>query len=101
MDIVEELEIFFEPVTKELEAILHPQEMSFNQDAPKEEAKGGKNDKKKEAPKKGAKDELAAYESNLPLPTSGIESLVLLLDTRFMDLPFEALNLFEGIPVIS
>lgn len=84
VDIVEELEIFFEPVTNELEALLHPQELSFsNQDQPKEEVKGGKKEeaKKKEAPKKGGKDELAAYESNLPLSTSGIESLVLLLDT--------------------
>ena len=104
VDIVEELEVFFEPVTKELENILHPQELSFDLNQTKEEVKGtGKKEeaKKKEAPKKGGKDELAAYESNLPLPTSGIESLVLLLDTWFMDLPFEALNLFEGIPVLS
>ena len=83
IDIVEELEIFFEPVTKELEDIFHPKELSFSKDAPKEEVKGGKREevkKKEEKKKPTGKDELPSYESNLPLPTSGIESLVLLLD---------------------
>lgn len=50
---------------------------------------------------KGAPGELAAYESNLPLPTSGIESLVLLIDHRIESLPFETLPPFSKVPVIA
>jgi hypothetical protein len=78
-DIIEELELFFEPVSEELDAVLHP---------PKSEREGDeeddkKDDKKKDAGKKGGggKDDMPAYESSLPLPESGIENLVLLLDT--------------------
>lgn len=63
--------------------------------------KGGKadpkkDDKKAKPPPKGGKGGatdalLAAYESNLPLTTAGIESLVLLLDTKLESLPFESL----------
>lgn len=50
---------------------------------------------------KGGPGELAAFESNLPLPTSGIESLVLLIDHRIESLPFETLKVFSKIPVIA
>lgn len=55
-------------------------------------AKGG-------APGKGG--DLAAYESNLPLPTSGIESLILLIDHRIESLPIEAMKVFAKVPVVS
>ncbi|EAR90704.2 hypothetical protein TTHERM_00705200 (macronuclear) [Tetrahymena thermophila SB210] len=56
----------------------------------------------KAAPKKGAnKDELFEYESPLPPTKTGIESLVLLLDTSLFNLPFEQLSIFKSIPAIS
>ena len=45
----------------------------------------------KKAPAKGAPSELAAYESTLPLTTSGIESVVIFIDRRIETLPFESL----------
>jgi hypothetical protein len=44
---------------------------------------------------------LASYESNLPLTTSGIESLVIILDQRLESLPLESLKLFRDVPVLS
>jgi hypothetical protein len=35
------------------------------------------------------------------LPTSGIESLILLVDHRIESLPFETLKVFQKIPVLS
>ncbi|KAL4435549.1 hypothetical protein ABPG74_020325 [Tetrahymena malaccensis] len=56
----------------------------------------------KAAPKKGAnKDELSEYESPLPPTKTGIESLVLLLDSSLFNLPFEQLSIFKSIPAIS
>lgn len=45
----------------------------------------------KAVPKKGggAKDELSDYESPLTPSKTGVESLVLLLDTSLFNLPFE------------
>ena len=56
-------------------------------------AKGGKGG--------GAEAMLAAYESNLPLTSSGIESLVLMIDTKLESLPLESLKVFRDIPVMS
>jgi hypothetical protein len=51
--------------------------------------------------KKGGKDDLGAYESPLEATPGGIESLVLLLDSSFNQLPLEYLNVFSGIPAIA
>ena len=116
--IIDELEQFFEQMSANLDPIINPpvklleEEEIAQQQVP---AKGGappkKDDKKappaKAAPGKpaaggkGGPGELAAYESNLPLPTSGIESLVLLLDPRIESLPFECLKVFSRIPVLA
>lgn len=118
-----ELESFFEPVTQQLDLLINPpvkvaqeeEEAQVAQNA----APGGKGapapkkDDKKAPPAKappagkaapggkGGPGELAAYESNLPLPTSGIESLVLLLDHRIESLPFENMKIFSKIPSMS
>ena len=75
-------------------------------------AKGGKADPKKDD-KKGAKPPakggkggaadaaLAAYESSLPLPTSGVENLILFVDSKLEALPFESLAVFNNVPVVS
>lgn len=72
--------------------------------------KAGKADAKKDdkkaakAPPKGGKGadaQLAAFESNLPLPTSGIESLIFVLDSKIESLPFESLKVFANVPVMS
>lgn len=70
---------------------------------PKAAAAKGKPPPKAAAPAKGkgGADELAKYESGLPLTTGGVESLVILLDYRIATLPFEALKVFENIPVVS
>jgi hypothetical protein len=44
---------------------------------------------------------LAMYESSLPLPTSGIETVVLFLDTKLESLPLEGLEVFNKVPVMS
>lgn len=44
---------------------------------------------------------MAFYESNLPLPSSGIESLILLLDSKIESLPLESLQIFNKIPVMA
>ena len=45
--------------------------------------------------------QLAAYESNLPLTSSGIESLILFIDTKIESLPIESLKVFKNVPVLS
>lgn len=108
--LLEQLEAFFGPITEHLEPIINP-----DLDLPEEEAEAaqapakGKADPKKDDKKggkapakgKGAADAaLAAYESNLPVPSSGIESLVLLIDSKLESLPLESLKVFKGIPVL-
>jgi hypothetical protein len=41
------------------------------------------------------------YESGLPFTSSGIESLVLFLDSKIQSLPLESLKIFEKIPVVA
>jgi hypothetical protein len=118
-----ELESFFEPVSQQLDLLINPpvkvaqeeEEAQVAQNA----APGGKGapapkkDDKKAPPAKappagkaapggkGGPGELAAFESNLPLPSSGIESLILLLDHRIESLPFENMKIFSKIPSMS
>lgn len=101
LSIIEDTEEFFKPVFAQLNDLINPEikEPSAEGEgdaaaaptgaAAAAAAKKGKEPAKPD-PKKGAKDELAKYESNLPLPTSGIESIVLLLDSRLSSLPIEA-----------
>lgn len=109
---MEDLEIFFEPLTLSLFDVINPVLKSPDEEetAPLPGgAKGAvKKDDKKQAPAKAAPakgsakgGELAAYESNLPLPTSGIESLILLIDNRIESLPIENLKVFGKIPVVA
>jgi len=56
---------------------------------------------KGKAPVKGQPSELAAYESTLPLTTSGIESVVICVDRRLESLPFESLDVFGKVAVVS
>lgn len=114
--LLEQMEAFFKPITQELEPLIHPQSMQDAEEgadaAAAAPAKGGakadpkKDDKKAAKPpakggKGGAEAQLAAYESNLPLPASGIESLILLLDSKIESLPLESLNVFGKIPVVA
>ena len=55
----------------------------------------------KKAPAKGVPSELAAYESTLPLTTSGIESVVICLDRRIESLPIESLQCFSKVAVVA
>lgn len=109
--LIEQMEAFFEPITSMLDPIINP---ALDEPAGEEEgaapAKAGKADAKKDDKKaakapakggKGAEAQLAAFESNLPLPTSGIESLIFVLDSKIESLPFESLKVFENVPVMS
>lgn len=100
--IIEDTELFLNPILTQLNDLINPVIEAPETDQIEEPAaaKKGKEPPKAD-PKKGAKDELAKYESGLPLPTSGIESLVLLLDSRITTLPIEACTIFDKIPVIS
>ena len=114
--LLEQMEAFFRPVTQELEPLINPQTAHDAEDgadaaAQAAPAKGGKADGKKDDKKAakppakggkgGAEAQLAAYESNLPLPASGIESLILLLDSKIESLPLESLSVFDKIPVVA
>lgn len=114
--IMAEIEKFFEPVTSSLNTIIHPvksMEAEVVQEIdPKAKAKAApaKVDPKAKAaapvkggkpPVKGTAADLPAYESTLPLTTSGIESIVLCIDSRLETLPFESLEIFDKVPVIS
>lgn len=52
-------------------------------------------------PAKGMPSELAAFESTLPLTTSGIESIVVCVDKRLESLPFESFEIFNTCAVVS
>lgn len=102
--IIEDVEAFFGPAFSQLNDIINPTIVEAEGEDAKEEppaAKKGKEPAKADPKKGGAKDELAKYESTLPLPTSGIESIILLLDSRINTLPMEACTIFDKIPVIS
>jgi hypothetical protein len=102
LSIIEHTEEFLKPIFLQLDEIINPKlpEGEGEEEVPPVEAAKKGKDAKPDA-KKGAKDELAKYESNLPLPTSGIESMVLLLDSRLSQLPIEACDIFKKIPVIT
>lgn len=98
------MEAFFEPITSTLNPIINPALEEPGEEEGAAPVKGGgkaepkKDDKKaaKAPPKggKGADAQLAAFESNIPLPTSGIESLIFVLDSKIESLPFESLKVF-------
>ena len=70
-----------------------------------EEAKGAGPGKSppnpKDQKKKPTKDEMQNYENPLGGSPSGVETLVFMLDDELFDLPFERLEVFSKIPVIS
>jgi hypothetical protein len=109
------MEEFFAPVTQALTNMLHP-EIEVEEDAGDAASAidGKKGSKAKEekkappakAPAKGAKGgaapaEVAAFESNIPLTTGGVESVVILVDQMFETLPIEALKVMQKVPVVS
>lgn len=114
--LLEQLEAFFEPITRDIGAIIEPpvDETEDSNELGTSPPKGGKADPKKDdkkapakpPPAKGGKAgggdaQLAAYESTLPLPASGIESIVLLVDPKLQSLPLESLKMFKVIPVVA
>lgn len=102
LSILESTEDFLKPVFSQINELINPVivEAEAEGDVPPPDPKKAKEAPAKDA-KKGAKDELAKYESNLPLPTSGIESMVLLLDSRLSILPIESCEIFKKIPVMT
>jgi hypothetical protein len=100
-DLYKEIEDFFAFATVSLDGILNvpleaPPAETLTQDPKKPGAPT------KAAPaKKGGKDEVMAYESPLEPSPGGIESLVLLLDSSFLQIPIEYLKVFSLIPAIS
>lgn len=107
------MEEFFAPVTEAINEMLHPavEEPEVQDDASAANAKGkAKEDAKKAPPAKpaakgkaaaGQPIEVAAFESNIPLTTGGVESIVIMIDQSFETLPIEALQVFQKVPVIS
>lgn len=53
--------------------------------------------KKKPPPKKDEK----VLDLGLPTPSSGISTLLLSIDSRFIELPFESLELLKSIPIVT
>ena len=80
--------------TKDPKASQKPKEDPKKAPPAKAPAKGGK-----AVP--GQPAEVAAYESNIPLTTGGVEALVIMLDQTFQMLPLEALRVFQKVPVVS
>lgn len=107
------MEEFFAPITDALNEMLHPvvEDAEEADDVSAANAKGGKAKEEKKAPpaKPPAKGkaaagqpiEVAAYESNIPLTTGGVESIVIMIDQLFETLPIEALKVFQKVPVVS
>ena len=108
-----QMEEFFSPVTEAINDMLHP-DLTIEDDslaAAADPKAKGKDDGKKAAPAKaagkpgkpgaGQPAEVAAYESNIPLTTGGVESVVIMIDQFFETLPIEGLKIFEKVPVIS
>ena len=103
--LMENMEDFFKPITDAINAMLHPEVEDDDDNASMNAsalAKGGKGkDEAKKAPPakaaaKGGKGggqpiEVAAYESNIPLTTGGVESVVVMVDQMFETLPIESL----------
>ena len=102
------MEEFFAPITEAINEMLHPvlEEQEVQDDASAANVKGGKgkDDGKKAPPAKppakggkagsGQPIEVAAFESNIPLTTGGVESIVIMVDQSFETLPIEALQVF-------
>ena len=104
--LIEQVEAFFKPISDQINPILNPKIDGDTEDGLTNNTGSKKKDEKKPPakapPAKGKADgNLAAFESPLPLPTSGIESLVLLVDRKIESLPLETLKMFEQIPVVS
>lgn len=101
--IIEQVEDFLKPVFTPLNEFINPTvEEAEGEDQEEPNPAAAKKGKDAKADnKKAAKDELPKYESNLPLPTSGIESMVLLLDSRLSSLPIETCEIFNQIPVLT
>jgi hypothetical protein len=109
--LIEKLESFFDPITRLLDPLINPDliDTTAEDNAAKAGGKGGKDEKKDakaaKAPPKGGKGQveaaLASYESTLPLPSSGLESVMLFIDDRIESLPLEALKVFEKVPVVA
>lgn len=116
---MKDIEKFFDPVTYVVDQLLNPKkpvqiedqaELSMNAGKPGgKPADAKKPDPKAKAPApakgkppaKGMPSELAAFESTLPLTTSGIESVVICVDKRLESLPFESLEIFNTCAVVS
>lgn len=108
------MEEFFAPVTDAINGMLHPESAAIDEaeDGSAANAKGGKAKEEKKAPPakapaKGGKAapgqpiEVAAYESNIPLTTGGVESVVIMVDQLFETLPIESLTVFQKVPVVT
>ena len=105
-ELLEEFETFCTFFTKHLDPIINPlQKEETIESQPQQQQAGGKGGKEppkqQDKGKKAVPGELAAFISNLSTPTSGIESLVLLIDERLSTLPWEKLQVFSKIPAIS
>lgn len=115
--ILAEIEKFFEPMTSELQNIIHPvrsldqvpdpaaatgdSKISKQGTAPAKAPVKAAPPAKGKAPVKGAPADLAGYESVLPLTTSGIESIVLFIDRRIEAFPIESLKIFSKVSVVA
>lgn len=115
--LLQQMEEFFAPVCEAVGGLLHPELESIADDASNAGGAPGKgtakpkDDPKKAPPKaaaaKGGKAgagqpaEVAAYESNIPLTTGGVEALVIIMDQMFETLPLEALKTFKKVPVVT
>jgi len=96
---------FCQSFTSKLNDIINPKIEEVKEEAPQPEVTGKKGAKdagaKSGAAPKGGKGEPGIFTSSLPTPTSGIESVVLLVDERFSVLPWEKLEVFSKVPAIS
>ncbi|MCQ2815670.1 MAG: hypothetical protein MJ252_00240 [archaeon] len=82
---------------RELNEIINPEIPEEEDELANTNAK--QKDKAKKAPT-GKKDK-GNFVSDLPLPTSNIQQITFLIDTRLMDIPFESFEIFSKIPYKS
>ena len=97
----------FESVLQAFDQIINPEINLEEQEESQAKAADKKDDKGKAA--KGGKDkDKGKLESqptqnnlNMPLPTSGIQKLVLMVDRQIELIPFEFIKVFDKIPQVS
>jgi hypothetical protein len=104
--IIREFREIIDPLLGHLDILINQEPEKPEDDLEYEAAKVQETTKGRPPPpakpaKAGDKSAAVQQESKLKATLGGIESLILLIDERFIELPFETLEIFKEIPLVS